>query len=171
MAETKKCRMCKNDIDKDAKKCPYCRSVQNWLFHPLVYGIGLLIPFLFFVLLFGIALYDVLDVGAPFEDYPDALNVTESKLTFGDRNGESTVVIVGKIQNKSNVNWEYLSLQVNCYNRQSELFDTHQESCYSLLVPAGTTVPFKVSFVREFSESDYSEHEVVTIHAKEVGRY
>ena len=171
MAETKKCRMCKNDIDRDAKKCPFCRSFQNWMFRPFVYGIGFLTSFLLFAFVFGAVLYDILDTEESFEDYPDALAVTESKLNFGDRNGESTVVIVGKIQNKSNVDWEYLRLQVNCYNRQSELFDTHQDSCYSLMVPAGITVPFKVSFVREFPESNYTEHEVVAIHAKDEDRY
>lgn len=167
MAETKKCRMCKNDIDKDAKKCPYCRSVQSWLYHPFIIVAAILVPYLIMILVLGMMLHDIVDEGEPFENYRDALVISESELAFGDKNGESTVVIVGKIQNKSNVNWEYLRLQVNCYNRQGELFDTHQDSCYSLLVPAGTTIPFKVSFVREFSESDYSEHEVVTIHAKD----
>lgn len=172
MAETKKCRMCKSDIDKDAKKCPFCKSVQNLLFHPLVYGTAF---FLFFVSLYVLMLYSIFygifNTGEPFEDYPDVLEVIESKLSFGDRNGESTVVIVGKLRNKSDVNWEYLRLQANCYNQQGELFDTHQDDCYSLMVPAGMTVPFKVSFEREFPESDYTEHEIKAIHAQEEDRF
>jgi hypothetical protein len=121
--------------------------------------------------MYGVILYEVFDTGEQFEDYPDVLEVTESKLSFGDRNGESTIVIVGKLKNKSNVNWGYLHLQVNCYNQQGELFDAHQDRCYSLIVPAGMTVPFKVSFEREFPESDYTKHEAEAIHAKDEDRY
>ncbi|MHC4397419.1 MAG: hypothetical protein ACYS1A_17400 [Planctomycetota bacterium] len=171
MAETKKCKMCRSDIADGAKKCPYCRSIQNWLFNPFVFAAALLLPYLIMILLFGMVFHDILGEGDPFENYRDALVISESKLTFGERNSGPTVVVVGAIQNQSDVNWEGIHLQVDCYNLENELFDTEQDSDYSLLVPAGAAIPFKVSFVREFPEAEYARHEVTAIHAEDEDRY
>jgi len=171
MAETKKCRMCKNEIDKDAKKCPYCRSIQNWLFNPFTLAAALLLLYLIIILLLGMMFQDVLDEGEPFENYKDALVISESKLTFGERSCGPTVVVVVAIQNKSDINWERIHLQVNCYNSENELFDTEQDYDYSLLVPAGATIPFKVSFVREFPEAEYARHDVTVVNAEEEDRF
>jgi len=121
--------------------------------------------------MFGMMFHDILDEGEPFENYRDTLIITESKLTFGERNSGPTVVVVGAIQNQSDVNWERINLQVNCYNPGNELFDTEQDTEYSLLVPAGVTIPFKVSFLREFPEEEYARHEVTAVYAEDQDRY
>ncbi len=171
MGETKKCRMCRSDIADGAKKCPYCRSVQNWLFHPFVFAAAAVFLYLIFLLMFGTMFHDILEEGESYENYKDALVISESKLTFGERRDGPTVVVVGAIRNQSDVNWEGIHLQVNCYNSENELFDTEQDSDYSLLVPAGATIPFKVSFVREFPEAEYARHEVTAIHAEDENRF
>jgi len=157
--------MCRSDIADGAKRCPYCRSVQNWLFNPFVLATALLLLYLIIILMFGTMFHDIFDEGEPFENYKDALVISESKLEFGERNCGPTIVVVGTIQNQSDVNWQGISLQVNCYNSENELFDTEQD--YAFLVPAGATIPFKVSFVREFPEAEYVRHEVTAVHAKD----
>ena len=161
--------MCRSDIANDAKKCPYCRSIQNWLFSPWVVGTAVLLLYVFFVYIFGAMSYDIFDKGEPFENHKNDLVISESKLLFGEMNCGPTVVIVGTIRNKSHINWEDIHLQINCYNSEDVLFDTEQDSDYSLLVPAGASIPFKVSFPREFPEVEYARHEVAIIHAKEPG--
>ena len=167
MCETKKCRMCKSDIADSAKKCPYCKSLQNRLFNPFVLAAAGFLLYIIFILMFGLMFHDILDEGEPFENYRDKLIITESKLTFGEMNSGPTVVVVGAIQNQSDVNWERINLQVNCYNPENELFDTEQDTDYSLLVPAGITIPFKVSFLREFPEEEYARHKVTALYAED----
>ena len=175
MSETKKCRMCQSDIASSAKKCPYCKSLQNRLFNPVVlaavFATAGLSVYIIIMIMFGAMFNDILDEGEPFENYRDTLIITESKLTFGERNCGPTVVVVGAIQNQSDVNWERINLQVNCYNPENELFDTEQDADYDLLVPAGVTIPFKVSFLREFPETEYSRHEVTAVYAEDQDRY
>ena len=171
MSETKKCRMCQSDIASGAKKCPYCRSLQNRLFNPFILAAAGLFLYMLFILILGAMFHDVLDEGEPFENYSDKLIITESKLTFGERNAGPTIVVVGAIQNQSDVNWERINLQVNCYNPENELFDTEQYRDSDLLVPAGDTIPFKVSFLREFPEAEYARCEVTAVNAEDKDRY
>ena len=175
MSETKKCRMCQSDIASGAKKCPYCKSFQSRLFNPVVlaaaFAAACLSVYILIILFFGMMLHDIADEGEPFENYRDNLIITESKLTFGERDSGPTVVVVGAIQNQSDVNWERINLQVNCYNPENELFDTEQYRDSDLLVPAGVTIPFKVSFLREFPEAEYARCEVTAVNAEDEDRY
>ena len=170
--ETKKCRMCKSEIAVDAKKCPYCRSFQNWLSRLFVLVAVPMLLCIFVMLLLTMMITSILDEGEPcegelFKNYKEALVISESELIFGGKKDDPTVVVVGSIQNRSDVNWNRIYLQVNCYNSEDKLFDTEQDSDYSLLVPAGTTIQFKVSFEREFPEAEYVRHEVMAVHAKD----
>jgi hypothetical protein len=167
MDETKKCQMCKSDIAQDAKRCPHCTSIQHWLYSPFVKAGALVMLYLALILPLGIVFHDALDRGEPFEDYPRALEISESRLTFGETDSGPTVVVLGVIENNSDVDWEEIYLQVNCYNQQNQLVDTEQDWHYFHIAPTNTTVPFKVSFIRQFPESEYVRHEVTVLHAKD----
>ncbi len=175
MDEIKKCRMCKKEIAADAKKCPHCRSFQNWLCSTSVLITAGLFSYLLVMLIFGFTfagiLSNILHEGVAFADHLDALEISESKLTFGQKDCGPTVVILGKVRNKSKINWESIHFEVNCYNSKNELVDTAQEYDYGLIDPAGTSVSFKVSFIREFPETDYVTHEVKIVHAEDADRF
>jgi hypothetical protein len=175
MDEIKKCRLCRKEIAADAKKCPHCKSIQNWICSPSVtITVGLmfcLLVMLMFGSIFTAMLSDILGKGESFAAHQDALEISESKLTFGEKKDCPTVVILGKIRNKSRINWESIHLEVNCYNSKNELVDTVQDRDYSLMAPAETSVSFKVSFAREFPETAYEKHEVKIVHAKNEDRF
>lgn len=167
MSETKKCKMCRSDIATDAKKCPYCKSLQIWIYHPFTLAAGVTVFYLIFILIFSMMFADMVKKGESFQNFKDKVVVSQSELEFGKRdNGSAVVVVVGKVQNQSKVKWEQVHFQVNCYNSENKLFDTKQSSDYDFVVPAGTTVPFKVSFAREFPEAEYKRHEVNVVDAK-----
>ncbi|MFA5239186.1 MAG: hypothetical protein WC476_05690 [Phycisphaerae bacterium] len=175
MDEIKKCRLCKKEIAADAKKCPYCKSFQNWLCSPSVIITAGLLTYLLFMFMFSFMfagiLSDIYNEGEILAAHPDALEITESKLTFGEKECGPTVVILGKIHNKSKINWNSIHFEVNCYNSKGELIDTAQDDDYSFTAPAETSVSFKASFVREFPEADYKTHEVKVVYAKDANRY
>lgn len=175
MDETKKCRACRKEIAVDAKKCPYCRTIQRWWCDPFVIATVGLVSYLLIMFLFGRLFSelfsDIYDEGEPFTNYSNALQISESELTFGEKDCGPTVVILGKVTNNSKVNWDSIHFEVNCYNSENELMDTAQDYDYSLTAPAESAVSFKVSFIREFPEADYSRHEVRIIQAEDADRY
>jgi hypothetical protein len=172
MNETnKKCRMCKSEIAADAKKCPYCKSFQMWVYRPFTVAAALILVYAMFMLMLGMMFADFLKKGEAFKNYQDKLVISQSELTFGKKDNCSTVVVIGKIQNQSHITWQRVHFQINCYNSENKLFDTKQSSEYDFLVPRDTNVPFKVSFTREFPEAEYKRHEVTLIDAEQKDRW
>jgi hypothetical protein len=172
MDETKKCRMCQKDVDPKAKKCPHCRSLQSKIFNPIAIAVVLGITYFVFMGLIFNDIMDTMNGGNIYDDYPNALSITESELKFTKSEEQGPLVtIIGKIKNSSDVNWERLNLQATCFNEDGEIIDVKQERDYDWLVPKNKEIPFKISFPRTIEENEYAEHRVVVISAEDADRY
>ncbi len=170
------CKMCCKEIPAQAKKCPYCHHWQNTLsmivFHPAFAIVPALVVTVVLVAIVGLTLsqFGLLGQGERFQDYEGQIAVSESTLMFGERGGGPSVAVVGRMKNSSLVDWKEVYFQVDFINPQGELFDAGQEYDYSYCLPAGKETSFKISFPREFPESEYSSHTIRVIWAKDARR-
>jgi succinate dehydrogenase flavin-adding protein (antitoxin of CptAB toxin-antitoxin module) len=164
------CKMCDMEISPKAKKCPYCQHFQNkWLmiaYHPLFFIISMVV----IVALMGMNLETLFSEGESFADYRNAVSVVEPKMVFGVTGCEHkspTVAILGRIQNDSPVSWKDVRLEATFFDKEGRLIDATQKEQYSFMVAAKDNGTFKLSFQREFPETQYDSFKVRIISAKD----
>src|ERR1700690_3362694 len=147
--------MCHMEIPKESRKCPYCQHFQNrlvmFLFHP---GFAVLFAMIPFVALFAI-LTTMMDREQNFENYKDQITVTTSQIFFGDRKSEATVDVIGTIKNTSLIPWNDIYFHVDFFDATGKPADVGSVENYEYYLPASETSSFKVSFAREFPETNY----------------
>jgi hypothetical protein len=164
---TKTCKMCCMEIPEKARKCPHCHSFQDRLsqvlYHPgvMLAALPVFIMVIFFARMF--------DKGRDFELYKDQVIVTESQLALGDTKSGATIAVLGTIKNNSPVPWEDIQFHVEFFDAQGRRVDVGDELEYSFRLSAHETSSFKVSFRREFPETNYVKHVVRVAGAKDAG--
>ena len=165
--ESKTCGICCMEIPVGARKCPYCRHWQYRLTqivaHPF-FGIALVVViFVPLIAVYFMLMSNLFSRGELLRDYADQITIVESKLEFGfeeDEQKHPTVAIVGKVKNSSNVDWKDVRLQAEFFNSKGDLIDAGQEQYRSPFLPANQEIGFKISFPRQFPESQYTNHKV-----------
>jgi hypothetical protein len=161
---SKTCKMCYKEIDRRAKKCPYCQHLQNKIsmvvFHP-AFGIFLVLtPMLLVYIFVGLFFKGIFNQGEDFTPYRNQITISESELKFGETSRGPTVVVIGKMTNNSSLSWKDVQLEVRFYDKNEKLVDTDQKEKYSFVVPENDISTFKVSIPREFPEVQYANCEV-----------
>jgi len=170
--QTRTCRTCCKEIAFEAKKCPFCQHWQGrfsaLMHHPLFSMLFIVVPMGVLYALSLVVQHDIFLKGEPFHDHAGQVTVVESKIEFGEDQHGPIVAVVGRIKNSSPVDWKESHLQVVFFNSKGELIDAGQENEYrSPFLPTEQEVAFKVSFPRQFPESEYASHKVGVISAKD----
>ena len=151
----KRCPLCREPIQNDARKCPHCHHYLRWSvahYHPLI----AVAPFL--LLLAGSIYFlgKVFNRGESFELYKDQVRVEDSRMEFGQNSkGEDTVVVVGTIRNDSSIPWKDLQVEIQYRDSAKKVFDAKTSLGVWNTVPPHGTGAFKLSQVREFPKGDY----------------
>jgi hypothetical protein len=165
--DTKTCKMCCMEIPQPARKCPYCHHFQNrWvllLYHPGFAALFGSLPFVVMLIVFS----TFFGAGEKFEIYKDQLGVTECQIAFGDTKSGATVAVIGTIKNLSKISWKEVQFHVDFLNAAGKRIDVGEHEDYNFSLPAGETSSFKVSFRREFSETNYVKPVVRIVGAKD----
>jgi hypothetical protein len=163
----KTCKMCCMEIPKEARKCPYCQHFQNrlvmFLYHPAFAVLCASIPFVVTI----IVLFSIFDTGANYETYKDQIAITDSQLVLGDTKSGATVDVIGTITNASLISWKEIHIHVDFLDAGGKRIDVGEKENYNSYLPAHGTSSFKVSFVREFPETNYVKHVVRVVTAKD----
>ena len=165
----KTCRSCYTEIDSRAKICLHCRSYQGklvFLRHPasaLIFVIPLMVP----VVVFMFAAFNKFRRGEDFAVYRDQIKVLQSEIKFGEYDGRPSVVVIGTVNNTSNVDWEDIHFEVKFFDHQDKLADVMNERVFRIAVSANDHSTFKVSSYREFPEDKYVSHKIRVTCAKE----
>lgn len=142
-APTRICRSCYSEIERRARKCPHCLSLQ---------GRYIAIPIMAIVVLSGFALFVVLAIrmesafwrgGVEHRaiNYADRVSVLNSRVVLLDDGKQRKVSIVGAIRNEAAVALDEVSLEVQCFNSDDELVDSILGFVRDL--PVGQEVSFK----------------------------
>lgn len=162
------------EISSKARKCPYCQHWQNkWsiiTFHPLFAMIPGMIIFIAIIGLMGRMFQTTFSEGEPFSKYAGAISIIETRMTFGVNGCEhtsSTVAVLGKIRNDSNISWKEIKLEVSFFDKTGKLIDTTQQEKYPFTAPANDESTFKLSFKREFPQESYNSFKLRVISAKD----
>ncbi len=172
----KPCPMCRKQISQKARKCPYCHQFQGWARFTII-ALSVSPVLLFALLVTPIfltidSLRDFASEDTAFEDYPDAIQVVESLISFGQSpEGEPTVVVTGTVKNNSDLNWKELYMEVAFRGPDGKLVDVGHRRDVVLIVRAGDTANFKVSTPREFPEAQYTSHVARVKWAKEISAF
>jgi hypothetical protein len=111
----------------------------------------------------------IFDEGVQFEKFRDQLEITDSRIVFGDRKTGSVVSVLGTIQNKTSISWKEVVFRVDFKDAQGRVIDAGQKEEISFFVPANDTFPIKLSFPRDFPETNYVSHSIRIISAKDGG--
>lgn len=165
--DKKTCKMCRMEIPKDARKCPFCHHFQNRvsmvMFHPAFAVVFACLPMLTLLLLFS----TLLDRGEEYQRYRGQIAITDSQLVLGETKSGATVGVLGTITNRSLIPWKEIHFQVDFSDAKGRRTDAGQKEEYSYCLPAGESLSFKLSFRRELPETNYVRHAVRVVSAKD----
>ena len=167
-AQTKTCQMCCMSISADARKCPHCQHFQNRasmiMFHPVFSIIIAMAPLFIIMIMFS----RYFGRGKDYHNYSGQIRVTESRIKFGKTRSGPSVSVIGTIKNTTRIPWDDIRFQVDFKNIEGELSDTGQkEGWYGYQIPPDESLSFKVTFRREFPETNYLSHVVKVVSAKD----
>lgn len=166
----KTCKICYQEIDSRAKKCPYCHHWQRpWLaisYSPVVAAL----PLAMMLLAFGILMHRTFGGGESFDLHRGELQIKGSEMTFGTQSNcchGATVDVLGTLKNTGSVSWKDVNVEVQFFGQDGKLVDGGQQMQYALEVPAAGEAVFKVSMRREFPQETYKEHKIRVLSAKD----
>ena len=117
------------------------------------------------VLLFVIA--KTFDKGASYETYKDQIAIANGQVAFGDTKSVSTVAVMGTIKNASPIPWKEIRFHADFTDAAGKTADVGQKEEYSFYLPPNAASSFKVSFHREFAETNYVKHNIRVVAAKD----
>ena len=164
----KTCKMCCMEIPQQARKCPHCHHFQNRLtmvmFHPTFAVCFACVPLVAMLIVFA----TIFDTGENYETYKDQIVISDSQIALGDTKSGTTVAVIGTIKNTSRVSWKEIQFHVDFLDAAGKRVDVGEREDYSFRLPAGETSSFKVSFRREFPETNYVKHVVRIVGANDV---
>ena len=66
-----------------------------------------------------------------FREHSQQVKIIESTMEFGEDECGPDVIVVGKIENRSSVDWKDIRFQVDFFNPQGGVFDTGQQEAYT----------------------------------------
>jgi hypothetical protein len=163
----KTCKMCCMEIPHQARKCPHCQHFQTRvsmvLFHPAFAVCYACLPMAAMLIFFA----TLFDTGENYETYKDQIHITDSRVALGDTKSGATVAVIGSITNASRISWKEVRFHVDFLDAEGKQVDVGQREDYSFRLPAGEASSFKVSFRREFPETNYVRHVVRVVGAKD----
>jgi len=156
------------EIPQQARKCPYCHQFQSrWsmvMCHPALAVLLASMPMAALL----IAVASMFDMGENYEAYKDQIVITDSRIAFGDAKSGPSVAVIGTIKNRSRVSWKDIQFHVDFLDAAAKRVDVGEREDYSFRLLAGETSSFKVSFRREFPETNYVTPSVQIVGAKDV---
>ncbi len=101
-------------------------------------------------------------------DFKKSLSVVNSKMSYTQHDDYNSISSIGTIENRSNIKWKYLVLEVQFFNANDELIDTLTEEKYGMTVPPNDTIAFRLSGQADKAKSEYVSHKVRITSAEQV---
>ena len=133
------------------------------MFHPAFAVLFACLPMAGLLFIFA----TVFDTGENYESYQGQIAITDSQLALGDTKSGATIAVLGTIKNTSPVPWKEIQFHVDFFDAQGRRTDVGERGDYSFRLAANGTSSFKVSFRREFPETNYVTHAVRVVAAKD----
>lgn len=116
----KQCKFCKNEIQDNVKKCPYCLSYQKWYFDNVI--LYRLLIVLFIVSLFVFSKQRNNDI--EFKDFEKNFKVEIVNVQLIKNESNTYKILNLKIDNQTAYKWKYPVVEVSYYNPDGVLVFT-----------------------------------------------
>jgi len=168
---TKVCRICYEPIDARAWRCPHCLQWQSKgaiLRHSQALSV-----FIFAVLfiagwVFAVSLLEqTLRGPTDYVVYEGQLQVSDSRMLFGESPKGPVVFVVGMIKNTCGVEWKNIEVQARLKDSEGKLIDVKTEVTYSRRVMPHGEMAFKAEGPVELPKERYAGYEVSVVSAED----
>ena len=172
MSATTNCRVCREVIASDAKRCPKCRSWQSgWraLWSPSTpqsLGYQLVVTVVIIALMIPLMKYVFFSGGKDFEDYRDKLQLETPSISFTKADKRDLVVVVGTIKNQSDVTWRNIHVEARFLNPKGEMVDSQSYDLRDVIVRANTDAAYRVTAYAVRPASEYNRVALVITSAR-----
>lgn len=100
--------------------------------------------------------------------FQNCLEIIDSSIDFSNKDKNTSVTCIGKIKNRSMINWTEIVIEVQYFNSEGKLIDTMTESNYDQIVASGDEVAFRVNGLTVKSTEQYAKHTAKLTWAKEI---
>ncbi|WP_075184547.1 RING finger protein [Teredinibacter haidensis] len=160
---TKYCKDCIKEIEKEASKCPYCRTPQlgiNRILNSPLINIPLFVIF-FSVVFWGSSYFaDRQDVYMP-----SGFDITENNIQQAMGKCAQKIQFLGEIYNSNAEAYEDFHFNIEAYDEKGKLVEAFDEKHYGLIVPANTKLKFKLENSKSSIEELPSKFKVKVVKA------
>ena len=134
------------------------------MFHPGFAVLFFSLPLVVMMIVFS----TFLDPGENYATYKDQIVISDCQIALGETKTAATVAVIGTIKNTSKVSWKDIKFHVDFFDAAGRRADVGQREEYSYGLAAGETSSFKVSFTREFPETNYVKPVVRIVGATDI---
>jgi len=175
-AETKACRICREMMAADAKRCPRCQAWQSsWAtfwFGGNTYSFAQQIVWIVVMLVVMWASFRLFlfPSGKDFQQHRNDLAFASQSMTFKQEKDREFFAVVGTIRNASDTMWRDLSVEARFYNSKGELIDTYSTELRDVIVLPRTDAAFRLTGYTARPGSEYSKVTLTITSAKEKSR-
>jgi len=165
--DQKQCLYCKQEIHKDATRCPHCRSWQSKFLpdpqSPRGFILVMLGVFLVMGLIIGATEYykasKTKTATASGQAY-SSMTITKSEMVVHDCVCAKCFSIFGEIQNPTKTAWKRVSVYIEVFDSKGALIDTSSEQDSDLIIFANSKKAFRYTRPLMRKPEDYSSHKI-----------
>jgi hypothetical protein len=168
--QTKVCKVCYEQIDARAKKCPFCRQYQEpfvfFTLHPALVMWLFVLPLVALYAFMGLWLYRSFSTGEDFARHEGELRVISSNMAWAEDESAPAIWVVGELENSGNVPWTDIQIEVQFTDRAGRLVDKDTKPDRGT-VPPHRRAPFMVATIPGLPRDNYAACKVYVRWAKD----
>ena len=99
-------------------------------------------------------------------DFKNNLEILDSSISYEDKNGYNSILVIGNISNNSDKIYENIVVEIKFFNLEKILIDTFTNELYGNIAPANDTVAFRLQGAAAKSQTQYSSHTIRILEAE-----
>jgi hypothetical protein len=159
--DTKTCPMCAETIRSAASVCPFCRNPQvKTDFKKRFEALMFLLPLPAAIVGALIWLNFLFGSGRSFEPNAEKLAATDATMNFSESTQGNFISTIGFIRNESPYPWKDVQIEVQYFDNNGNLVDTHSQIFQRLRLPAGATHAFRVRAAADKPKDAYASQKI-----------
>jgi hypothetical protein len=170
---TKACRVCRESIAVDAKRCPRCQAWQSswstFWFGNTTQSFGQQIIWVVVMLVamwVGFRIF-LLPSGKDFQAHRGDLVFASQSMTFLKEKDRDYFAVVGTVRNNSDVIWRDPYVEARFLNSKNELIDTYSSQLRDVIILPRADAAFRLTGYTARPSSEYSKVVLSITSAKE----
>ena len=120
----------------------------------------------------GIFVLDnIFSPGRDFEKFKNQVVVINPEMHFGQTTNGSFISTIGQIRNGSPYSWKDIQLEVQYFDKDGRMIDTHTENRYGDVTPPGDVQAFRIRSLADKPEAAYVSEKIFVRAAKDSSKW